>query len=88
MVSIWNKAKTLQGIDFYGMQPVKEVMDYLANNGYANDITVWMGQNSQRADFARTIGNIGGCWLSLLLFSVLFVVIAIIFLERIDKDKR
>lgn len=88
MVSIWNKAKTLQGIDFYGTQPVKEVMNYLADNGYANDITLWMGQHSQKADYVSTFGNIANCWLSLGIFAVLFIVIAVICLELIDKDKR
>lgn len=88
MVSIWNKALTLKGIEFYGVQPVKEVMDYLVNHGYANDITVWMGQHSQNAAFATSLENILTCWLSLFTFAVLFAVAAAIFLKRVDKDKR
>ena len=88
MVIIWNKAKNLKGIEYYGQYPVKEVMDYLTNNGYANDITNWMGQHSQREDFATTVSNICGCWLNLAMFSILFIVFAMIFLKRVDKDKR
>lgn len=88
MVSIWNKAKGLSGIEYQGSYPVKEVMDYLANNGYANDITLWMGQNSQKAEYVRSLGNIFDCWMSLATFAALFIVIAVIFLERVDKDKR
>lgn len=88
MVTIWNKAKNLQGIEYYGVHPVKEIMDYLSNNGYANEITLWMGKQSQRAEFASTVDNIEGCWLSLFMFAALFILISIIMLERIDKDKR
>lgn len=88
LVSIWNKAKNFQGVEYYGVHPVKEVMDYLANNGYANDITLWMGKNSQKADYVTSYGNIFGCWLSLIMFSALFIVIAVFVLERIDRDKR
>ena len=88
MVSIWNKAKNLNGIEYEGVYPVKEVMDYLSNNGYANDITLWMGQNSQRAEFASTAANVGDCWLNLLMFAMLFIIIAVLVLESVDKDKR
>lgn len=88
MVTIWNKALTLRGIEYHGMHPVKEVMDYLINHGYANDITVWMGQNSQNPEFATTVDNIVTCWLSLCAFAALFIIIAVILLERVDKDKR
>ena len=88
MVSIWNKAKNLQGIEYKGIHPVKEVMDYLANNGYANDITLWMGKNSQKVEYARTVGNVFDCWLNLIVFAALFIAIAVFALERIDRDKR
>lgn len=88
MVTLWNKAKGFQGIAYNGVYPVKEVMDYLTDNGYANEVTMWMGKNSQRVEFTRSIGNIFDCWLNLAVFAALFIVIAIIVLERIDKDKR
>lgn len=88
MVSIWNKAQSLQGIEYKGTYPVKEVMNYLATNGYANEITMWMGKNSQKPEYTQSLSNIGNCWLSLLLFAVIFIIIAILCLERVDKDKR
>ncbi len=88
MVSIWNKAKNFSGIEYNGKYPVKEVMDYLCNNGYANEITLWMGKNSQKAEYVRSYGNIANCWMSLIAFSILFIVIATLFLKRVDKDKR
>lgn len=88
MVSIWNKAKSLQGVEFYGAHPVKEIMDYLANNGYANEITLWMGQHNQVADYATSHTNIFTCWLSLCVFAVLFIVLSVLILKKVDHDKR
>lgn len=88
MVSIWNKAKNLDGIEYNGAYPVKEIMNYLTNNGYANEITMWMGNHSQRAEFVSTAANVSDCWLNLLMFAILFIVIAVIVLEFVDKDKR
>lgn len=88
MVTIWNKAQALKGVEYEGMFPVKMVMDYLADGGYNNEITLWMGQNSQRPAFATSLGNIATSWLSLCVFAVLFIVLAAFFLKRVDKDKR
>lgn len=88
MVSIWNKAKSLRNIEFQGTYPIREIMNYLADNGYANDITLWMGQNNQNASYATSYENIFTCWLSLFTFAVVFIVLAAVFLKRVDKDKR
>lgn len=88
MVALWNKAKSFQGIEFHGEYPIKEIMDYLCNNGYANEITMWMGKYSQNENYVRSLDNICNCWLNLLFFAVLFIVIAVICLEKVDRDKR
>lgn len=88
MVTIWNQLKKFQGIEYYGVKPVKEIMDVVQNAGYAQEVTMWMGQHNQNADYVHSMHNIADCWMSLILFAFLFIVIAVIFLERIDKDKR
>lgn len=89
MVALWNKAKSFtETVEFKGEYPLKEIMNYLANNGYANDITMWMGQHNQNEAYATTLRNIGSCWINLLVFAVLFIVIAVVALELVDKDKR
>lgn len=90
MVSVWNqlykfKDAKIEGTD---LAPVKEFMDYVIKEGKAQELCFWMGKNSQEPDYARTRGNIMQCWVSLAMFAVIFAVIALLFLERIDKDKR
>lgn len=88
MVSIWNQAKKFQGIEFQGTYPVQEIMTYLANNGYANDITLWMGKNNQIAEYAQTYNNIFTCWFCMVGFAALFITLSVLLLKRVDHDKR
>lgn len=88
MVTLWNKAKDFQVNVPNGYYGLSDVMNYLADNGYANKITMWMGQHSQREEYATTLSNIGSCWLNLIIFALLFIVISVVVLKRVDKDKR
>lgn len=88
MVTIWNQMKKFQNIDFYGQKPVAQFMDYLQDTGNAVTLTQWMGSNNQNAEYALTGSNLITCWASLLFFAAVFAVAAILFLERIDHDKR
>ena len=88
MVTIWNKLKTFSNIEVYGVKPVDEAIKYLNDSGNASKLTYWMGAHNQNANYESSISNLGLCWSFLAIFAVLFVVIAIICLERIDHDKR
>lgn len=88
MVTIWNKLKTFSGLEFYGAKPVESVMKYLEESGNAEKLTYWMGAHNQNANYEYTVSNLAQCWGSLAIFAILFVVIAVVFLERIDHDKR
>lgn len=88
MVTIWNKLKTFSNIEVYGAKPVDDVIRYLDDSGNAYKLTYWMGAHNQNANYTSSISNLGLCWSFLGIFAVLFIVIATIFLERIDRDKR
>lgn len=90
MVTIWNQLKKFQNIEVLdtGIKPVKEVMDYLVKEDKAQDLCYWMGAHNQNQDYIHSYGNIFECWLSLIMFAVIFAVISVIVLERVDKDKR
>lgn len=88
MVSVWNKLKSLSNIDVYGQKPVGAVIDYLNESGNAYKFTAWMGTYNQNDNYIYSASNLGLCWGALLAFSLLFIVLATIALERIDHDKR
>lgn len=70
------------------MMPIKGVMEYIKDSGNAANLTQWMGEHNQNPDYALTMDNIFASWINLFFFAILFVIIAVVFLERIDKDKR
>lgn len=88
MVSLWNAASKLQNLDLNGQRPVWEFMRYSEENGIKDKILEWSGAQNQNPVYAFESGNVLRCWGFLLLFTLIYAVIAVIFLEFIDHDKR
>ena len=47
-----------------------------------------MAEMSQNPNYNYDLQNLPACWGFLILFSVIYAFIAVVFLEAIDKDKR
>jgi len=88
MVTIWNKMKNFRNVEVGGMTPIGDVINYIEQGDNAVKVTQWMGQNNQNPAYELTAENIFTSWMALISFALLFAVIAILCLERIDKDKR
>lgn len=88
MVSVWNKLKGLSNVEIYGAKPVEAAISYLDDSGNASKFTYWMGAHNQNDSYIHSASNLFLCWSSLAIFAVLFIVVATIVLERIDRDKR
>lgn len=90
MVTPWNQLKKFENITIpdTDVKPIGELLNYIIQENKAADICYWMGSQNTIPDYEKSVSNIMGCWLSLIMFSLLFAVLAIIFLERVDQDKR
>lgn len=88
MVSLWNAALKLQNLEVDGEKPIWEVMNYIETNGLKDQILEWSGSQNQNPVYAFDPSNVLKCWGLLLLFTLIYAVIAVIFLEFIDRDKR
>ena len=88
MVSVWNQLVSFQNVELMGEKPLLKFALYVQENGLVNDFCLMIGRNSQNAEYATSLTNIFNCWIALLMYTVLFIVIAVLALERIDKDKR
>lgn len=84
----WYQLVKMQNMDVNGMTPIKMFVDYIKQNNMVDDFNLYVGNNSTIADYAKDLDNILNCWGSLIVFALLFAIIAVIFLKRIDKDKR
>lgn len=88
MVSLWNSIAKLQNTEVKGQKPILEFMRYAQQNGMKDNIMAWSGKSNQNPVYAFDAGNVLRCWGFLLLFIILYALIAVICLEFIDRDKR
>lgn len=90
MVSLWNQMNKMQNVEIeeLGDLSVKMILDTFRNEGHAMELCYWMGSQNQNMDYAFEYNNLLGNWFNLFMFAAFFAVVAVICLERIDKDKR
>ena len=88
-VMVWNKMYSAgDKVDIGGGVTLKDVMQIVQDQGMQDTVLKKLGEANQRADFASTLSNMTDCWKTLLILSVVFVVVTVVFLEFIDRDKR
>ena len=88
MVAVWNQLFKFRDFELEGVKPIQELTNYMLDNDLVNAFCLKTGEYSQNADYIKTVANIGNCWLHLVGFAILFALLAIFILQRIDKDKR
>lgn len=88
MVSLWNMIWQFREFEFEGTQPVKMFTDYIRQNGLRDQFLQETGAYGAKEAFAYTASNVIHCWTCLLIMAAVFAVIAVLVLERIDRDRR
>ncbi len=89
MVTVWNMLVKFKDVDYAGTKPVEELVNYIESEPGGRDaFEMKMGQLSQSEEYISSSSNISSCWNFLIFFIVLFALLAILFLKRVDKDKR
>ena len=88
MVSIWNSALKMKDIEIEGQKPLLEIFKYIEENDMRDDFLMQSGQQNQIEAYAFDDNTVFKCWLWLIGWTIVYVALAIIVLEFIDKDKR
>lgn len=88
MVTLWNAVSKLQDMEVGGGKPIWEFMVQADKSGLKDNILAWSGSQNQNPVYAFNPLNVLKCWGFLILFTVIYALIAVIFLEFIDRDKR
>lgn len=88
MVSVWRMLKQFQNVEYDGATPINNIVVAIESQNKVDDFCMKMGQESQNLEYATTIENIKDQWISLIVFAFIFSLLALLFLSRIDKDKR
>lgn len=88
-VVVWNKMVSAgDKIDLGGGVSLRDAMSIVEEQGMRDTVLQKLGEANARADFAATPENISTCWLALMWFTLFYAIIAVIFLEFIDRDSR
>lgn len=88
MVSIWNSAAKLKDLEVEGEKPVRDVFVYLEENNMRDEILMKSAEQNQNPAYAFDDDNVFECWIWLIGWTVVYVIIAVVLLEFIDLDKR
>lgn len=89
MVTVWNMLLKFQNVEYEGTTPLRDVVDLISSEpGGVEHFQLEMGRLSPSVEYASTFENVTECWNLLIFFIVVFAFLAILFLRRVDKDKR
>ena len=88
MVTLWNTLFKFRNVEYMGTKPILSVLQQIEKDGKMGEFLQWSGQNNQNAAFVSEAGNLLLNWGALVGLLLLAVVVAVISLEFIDRDKR
>lgn len=88
MVTLWNTIYSFRDVEIMGQQPLQELINRYYREDLRDQFLAWSGLHHQNARYASTISNVMLNWNALLVLTVVFIVLAVIALEFIDRDKR
>ena len=88
MVSVWNNVFKMKDVEIEGQKPVLEIIKYAEDNNMRDEILMQTAQYNQIPEYAFDADIVYRCWGFILLWTLVYIGIAVCVLEFIDKDKR
>ena len=88
MVSVWNNALKMKDVEVEGQKPILELFQYVEQNNMRENFLMMTARQNQNHDYDFDINIVLRCWIWLISWTIVYVGIAVILLEGIDRDKR
>ncbi len=88
MVSVWNNALKMKDVEVEGNKPLLTAFKYIEQNDMRDDFLMASAAQNQIPEYNYDMKIVLECWAWLIIWTVVYVLAAIILLEFIDKDKR
>jgi hypothetical protein len=88
MVSIWNSAVNMKDVEIDGKKPLLDALVYIEENDLRDEFMMETASQNQIPEYEFTAEIPYNCWLWLIFWTVIYIVIAVVSLEFIDRDKR
>ncbi|WP_026660112.1 ABC transporter permease [Butyrivibrio sp. AC2005] len=88
MVSVWNNALKMKNVEINNEKPLLDLFKYVENNNMRDDILMMTAKENQIEDYAFSREVIYNAWKWLIMWTIIYVFVATLLLEFIDKDNR
>ena len=88
MVSVWNTLFKMKDVEIEGQKPVLEMLKYAESNDMKEDILMQTASYNAIPEYDFDPAIVYRCWNWLLLWTVVYIAVAVAALEFIDKDRR
>lgn len=88
MVSVWNNALKMKNVEINNEKPLLDLFKYVEDNNMRDDILMMTAKENQIEDYAFSREVIYNAWKWLIMWTIIYVFVATLLLEFIDKDNR
>ena len=88
MVSVWNNAVKMKDVEVDGQKPLLDALQYIEKNGYRDEVLYMTGSLNPSTEYNFDSKIVVRCWLWLIGWTIVYLMLTVILLENIDKDKR
>lgn len=88
MVSVWNSALKMKDVEVEGEKPLLTIFREIESNNMRDDLLMKTGELNQNHDYDFDPAIVLRCWIWLFMWTVVYVILTVLLLESIDKDKR
>ncbi|SCY73958.1 ABC-2 type transporter [Lachnospiraceae bacterium XBB2008] len=88
MVSVWNTMFKMKDVEVEGQKPVLEMLKYAEQNNMKEDILMQTASYNKIENYNFDPSVVYRCWRWLLLWILVYIAVAVVSLEFIDKDRR
>ena len=78
----------MKDVEVEGEKPLLTVFREIESNNMRDDLLMKTGELNQNHDYDFDPAIVLRCWIWLLMWTVVYVILTVLLLESIDKDKR
>ena len=88
MVSVWNSVFKMKDVEIDGQKPVLEMLIYAQDNDLKADILMQTASYNTVPEYNFDTHVVIRCWAWIVMWTIVYIAVAVIILEFIDKDRR
>ena len=88
MVTVWNSALKMKDVEVEGEKPLLTAFQYIEENDMRDELLLASAQQNQNPEYNFDPIIVLKCWGWLIIWTVVYAILAVVLLEFIDKDKR